>query len=176
MQKSFRRAVDRNLLRRRIRDVFRRNKSVWPERTDMVIVLSSGGAHAASSTLPSLAAAPDVSRPAAALEAPYNELEADMLSLGRKAGDLTRAARAPRAGRLQAGLPQAQPQQQPAQRCGRLLRSQAHCADGVAACSARPEQGPAASGERVYRSSDARRRDSPGSSRVAASDAVSRKP
>ena len=46
-QKSFRRAVDRNLLRRRIRDVFRRNKSVWPERVDMVIVLSSGGAHGA---------------------------------------------------------------------------------------------------------------------------------
>jgi len=43
-QKSFRRAVDRNLLRRRIRDVFRRNKSVWPERVDMVIVLLSGGA------------------------------------------------------------------------------------------------------------------------------------
>jgi ribonuclease P protein component len=48
LQKSFRRAVDRNLLRRRIRDVFRRNKSVWPERTDMVIVLSSGGAPVAA--------------------------------------------------------------------------------------------------------------------------------
>ena len=43
-QKSFRRAVDRNLLRRRIRDVFRRNKSVWPERVDIVVVLLSGGA------------------------------------------------------------------------------------------------------------------------------------
>ena len=50
-QKTFRRAVDRNLMRRRVRDVFRRNKAVWPERMDMVIVLLTGGALIAGSLL-----------------------------------------------------------------------------------------------------------------------------
>ena len=111
--------MDRNLLRRRIRDVFRRNKAVWPERTDMVIVLSSGGAP--SSCVDTPFASPYALRPAAALEAPYNDLEADMLSLGRKAGELARPTRAPRAPRQQQQQQQQQPQpqQQPAQRCVR---------------------------------------------------------
>ena len=58
---------------------------------------------------------------AAALEAPYSDLEADMLTLGPKAGELARSTRAPRAPRQQSpsqrSPPQQQPRQQPPSRC-----------------------------------------------------------
>lgn len=46
LQKCFRRAVDRNLMRRRMRDIFRRHKSSWPPRVDIVIVMNASGAGA----------------------------------------------------------------------------------------------------------------------------------
>lgn len=55
-KKSLRRAVDRVLMRRRFRDIFRKNKGAWPERVDIVIHV--GGS---------------------ALDAPYAELRQQML-------------------------------------------------------------------------------------------------
>jgi ribonuclease P protein component len=60
VQKFFRRAVDRNLMRRRMRVVFRTNKSAWPERVDIVVVMQPS-----------------------ALEASFQELESDMLTWGQ---------------------------------------------------------------------------------------------
>lgn len=56
-QKSLRRAVDRNLVRRRIRDIFRKNKATWPQRVDIVLVMASS-----------------------ALEVPYSTLERDLMA------------------------------------------------------------------------------------------------
>jgi ribonuclease P protein component len=43
-QKSFRRAVDRNLMRRRLRHVYRTHKELWPERVDIVVIMNASGA------------------------------------------------------------------------------------------------------------------------------------
>lgn len=39
-KKFVKRAVDRNLMKRRIREIFRRNKDVWPARTDLIVMCS----------------------------------------------------------------------------------------------------------------------------------------
>ena len=43
-QKVFRRAVDRNLMRRRMRHVYRTHKELWPPRVDIVVVMGPTGA------------------------------------------------------------------------------------------------------------------------------------
>ena len=60
-KKHIKRAVDRNLVKRRVRDVFRKNKSRWPARADVVVYCS-----------------------AATLAAPYAELEREMLYWARE--------------------------------------------------------------------------------------------
>lgn len=37
-KKFVKRAVDRNLMKRRIREIFRRNKDAWPARTDFIVM------------------------------------------------------------------------------------------------------------------------------------------
>ena len=37
-KKFVKRAVDRNLMKRRIREIFRRNKDAWPARTDLIVM------------------------------------------------------------------------------------------------------------------------------------------
>ena len=68
-KKHIKRAVDRNLVKRRVRDVFRKNKSRWPDRADIVVYCS-----------------------AATLAASYAELEREMLYWGREV--VPRVARA----------------------------------------------------------------------------------
>ena len=68
-KKRIKRAVDRNLVKRRVRDVFRKNKSRWPDRADVVVYCS-----------------------AATLAAPYAELEREMLYWAREV--VPRVARA----------------------------------------------------------------------------------
>ena len=36
-KKKIKRAVDRNLVKRRLRDIYRKNKPAWPENTDLVV-------------------------------------------------------------------------------------------------------------------------------------------
>lgn len=43
-QKAHKRAVDRNLLRRRIKAVYRTNKDAFPDRADIVITVNDTGA------------------------------------------------------------------------------------------------------------------------------------
>lgn len=43
-QKAHKRAVDRNLLRRRIKAVYRTNKEAFPDRADIVITVNDTGA------------------------------------------------------------------------------------------------------------------------------------
>ena len=40
-KKKIRRAVDRNLVKRRVRDVYRKNKEAWPDSTDIVVYCSA---------------------------------------------------------------------------------------------------------------------------------------
>ena len=42
-QKVCRRAVDRNLMRRRMRHVYRTHKELWPSRVDIVVVMGPTG-------------------------------------------------------------------------------------------------------------------------------------
>ena len=69
-------------MRRRIRDVYRKNKAVWPHRVDIVIVLSSSGALRQNAVL----LTPVAHRVCciAALEASYSALAADLLTWARK--------------------------------------------------------------------------------------------
>lgn len=43
-QKNLRRAVDRNLMRRRFRAIYRTNKAAWPDRMDIVVLVLGTGA------------------------------------------------------------------------------------------------------------------------------------
>jgi len=60
-KKHIKRAVDRNLVKRRVRDVFRKNKSVWPADADIVVYCS-----------------------AATLAASYEELRREMVYWGKE--------------------------------------------------------------------------------------------
>jgi ribonuclease P protein component len=40
-KKQLKRAVDRNLLKRRVRHIFRTNKPLWPERVDFIVYVSA---------------------------------------------------------------------------------------------------------------------------------------
>lgn len=76
-KKQIKRAVDRNLVKRRVRDVYRKNKEAWPDSTDVVVYCS-----------------------AATLEASYDDLRSELLYWGkevvpRMAKDGPRERRAP---------------------------------------------------------------------------------
>lgn len=43
-QKSLRRAVDRNLMRRRVKNIFRKHKALFPSRVDLVVLVNTSGA------------------------------------------------------------------------------------------------------------------------------------
>lgn len=59
-KKAVKRAVDRNLVKRRVRDIYRKNKAAWPKEVDFIIYCRK-----------------------AALEATYDELKAEMLQWGK---------------------------------------------------------------------------------------------
>jgi ribonuclease P protein component len=60
-KKQVKRAVDRNLVKRRVRDVYRKNKEAWPKDTDLIMYCGS-----------------------ATFEATYDELNAEMLFWGNE--------------------------------------------------------------------------------------------
>ncbi len=76
-QKSFRRAVDRNLMRRRVKNIYRKHKSSWPSRVDIIVLVNACGVCCFHDflVLPTLTA----THASTALEAAYSELEQDML-------------------------------------------------------------------------------------------------
>jgi hypothetical protein len=105
----------------------------------------------------------------AALEAPYSDLEADMLSLGPKAEELARSQRAPRPQKPQ--KPQQPPRMQSPTRCVR----RSHRVRSLALSELRRQVAVEQAGEqskRAYRTGKAKTRDA---GTPASSEAASRK-
>jgi hypothetical protein len=66
-------------MRRRLRDIFRRHKSAWPARVDMVIVMGASGATLACALMMAVLLTRAFGY-VSALDAPFSDLETDMLA------------------------------------------------------------------------------------------------
>ena len=51
VSRRFRRAVDRNLVRRRLREIYRTNRELLPERGDFLVIARAGAEHASYTEL-----------------------------------------------------------------------------------------------------------------------------